>query len=72
VQVHEYFGCIFWGRGKQAIPAEIQKLAEEREQYRKQQNWAEADKFRKLLLRKGWVVEDTPSGPKLKKDTKLL
>ena len=66
-QADEYFGFIFWGREKQQIPAEIQKLAGQREQYRKQKNWAKADEFRNLLLEKGWVVEDTLSGPKLKK-----
>ena len=66
-QIDEYFGCIFWGREKQVIPAEIQKLAEQREQYRTQQNWAKADEVRKQIENSGWMLDDTPSGPRLKK-----
>ena len=66
-QIDEYFGFIFWGREKQAIPAEIKKLADQRAQYRKQQNWAKADELRKQIESLGWVLDDTPSGPKLKK-----
>jgi len=66
-EVDTYFGFIFWGREKQVIPSEIQKLAEQREQYRKQQNWAKADELRKQIESSGWLLDDTPSGPKLKK-----
>lgn len=66
-QIDEFFGFIFWRRGKQTIPAEIQKLAAEREKYRKQKNWAKADELRKQLEQLGWVVEDTPPSYKLKK-----
>jgi cysteinyl-tRNA synthetase len=71
-QIDEYFGFIFWGREKQQIPAEIKKLAEQREQYRKDQNWAKADEARKQIESLGWMLDDTPSGPKLKKGTKLV
>jgi len=47
--------------------AEIKKLAEEREQYRKQKNWAKADDLRIRILQKGWLVDDTATGPRLKK-----
>lgn len=66
-EIDEYFGFIFWGREKQAIPAEIKKLAEQREQYRKDKNWAKADELRKQIASLGWFLDDTSSGPKLKK-----
>jgi len=47
--------------------AEIQKLAEQREQYRKQKNWAKGDTLRQQIQQKGWAIEDTESGPKIKK-----
>jgi cysteinyl-tRNA synthetase len=66
-QIDEYFGCIFWGREKQEVPEEIKKLADQREKYRKEENWAKSDELRDALVAKGWIVEDTPSGYKLKK-----
>lgn len=66
-QIDECFGFIFWGREKQIIPSEIQKLADQREQYRKDQNWAKADELRKQIESLGWLLDDTPSGPKPKK-----
>jgi len=48
------------------IPSEILKLAKDREKYRKEKNFKKADKFRKKLAELGWMIEDTPRGPKLK------
>jgi len=62
-----YFGFIFWGKEKQAVPAEIQKFADQREQHRKAGNFQEADALRLAIVNAGWTVEDTPSGYKLKK-----
>lgn len=49
------------------IPADIEALAQQRQQARKERNWAKADQLRDLLSQKGYQVEDTPSGPRLKK-----
>jgi len=49
------------------IPSEILKLASEREKYRKEKNFKKADKLRKEIEKIGWLIEDTPRGPKLKK-----
>ena len=66
-EIDTYFYFIFWGKQKQEkIPAKILKFAEQREQARKQKNWAEADKLRATSARKGWLIEDTPSGYKVK------
>mgnify|MGYP001559019435 CR=1 FL=1 len=52
----------------EGVPAkEIKKLGEQCEQYRKLQNWAIADELRKQIESLGWMLDDTPSGPKLKK-----
>ncbi|MDP2641574.1 MAG: hypothetical protein Q8P39_03575, partial [Candidatus Yanofskybacteria bacterium] len=62
------FGFITWGRKKQKrVPAEIKILAERREAHRKQGNWEEADAIRAQLQSRGWSVEDTALGPKLKR-----
>ena len=41
---------------------EIQKLVNERQQARKDKNWALADKIRDDLKSRGIVLEDTPQG----------
>ena len=66
-EIDQYFGFIFWGKEKHAVPADIQKLADQREQHRKAGNFQEADALRLAITKAGWVVEDTSSGPKLKK-----
>lgn len=48
-------------------PEEILSLAEQRQQARKDKNWAEADRLRDELKSKGWVIEDTPNGPRPKR-----
>jgi len=50
------------------IPAAILKLTKEREKYRQEKNFKKADEFRKKIESFGWLVEDSPSGPKLKKN----
>jgi cysteinyl-tRNA synthetase len=49
------------------IPKEAQKLAEDREVFRKAGKFEDADKVRKSLLKMGYLIEDTPKGPKLKR-----
>jgi len=49
------------------IPAEILALAEARTAAKKAKDFKCADAIRDELKAKGWVIEDTPKGPKLKK-----
>ncbi len=48
-----------------AVPAEIQKLADERVAARKAKDWARADALRQEIDAAGWIIEDTPKGPHL-------
>jgi cysteinyl-tRNA synthetase len=50
-----------------AAPADIQALADERTAAKKAKDFKRADAIRDELKAKGWVIEDTPKGPKLKK-----
>ncbi len=47
------------------IPDEITNLAKEREKLRSEEKFTKADKVRKTIERKGFIVEDTPKGPKI-------
>jgi cysteinyl-tRNA synthetase len=49
------------------VPAEIQQLLEARQTARKEKDFRRADEIRVGLKAKGWVIEDTPKGPKLKR-----
>ena len=46
---------------------EIEKLLEERRIARKDKNWPLSDLIRKKIENKGWLIEDTKNGQKLKK-----
>ena len=52
---------------KVKIPVEIKKLADEREQARKNKDWKKSDKLREELKSRGWEVADTSEGWRLKK-----
>ena len=49
------------------VPAEIIELAEQRQQARKAKDFARADAIRNQLDAQGWVIEDTPKGPRIKR-----
>ena len=49
------------------IPAEISALADKRTAAKKAKDFKRADEIRIELKSKGWTIEDTPKGPKLKK-----
>ncbi len=48
-----------------AIPAEVTRMAEERENARRDKNWKLADELRQRIFALGWEVRDTKDGPKL-------
>ena len=52
---------------KENLDEEIEKLIEQRQQARKEKNWALADKIRDELKDRGIVLEDTPQGVRWKK-----
>ena len=53
--------------GQEELPVEIQELIDKREAARIARNWAEADFLRDAVARKGFLLEDTPQGPKITK-----
>ncbi len=52
---------------EELLDEEIEKLIEERQQARKDRNFARADEIRNMLLEKGIILEDTREGVKWKK-----
>lgn len=49
------------------VPTGILDLVAERQQARRAKEFARADELRDAILAKGYVVEDTPDGPRVKK-----
>ncbi|OGH48049.1 MAG: hypothetical protein A3A51_02645 [Candidatus Levybacteria bacterium RIFCSPLOWO2_01_FULL_39_10] len=52
---------------KVEVPDEVRSLIQKREQFRKSGDFSEADKIRVQIEEKGFTVEDTPTGTKIKK-----
>lgn len=52
---------------EEAIPQELQDLLQKREEARKNKNFPLSDQIRDELLSKGYLIEDTPNGARLKK-----
>ena len=52
---------------KEIIPEEIKLMAEERENYRRLKEWKKSDEIREAIRKKGYQVEDTSEGYKIKK-----
>jgi len=49
------------------VPQEINELAKQREKARQEKNWAESDRLRDEIKEKGYVVEDSNEGFRIKK-----
>ncbi len=49
------------------LPAEVQQMADERAQARKDRDWKKSDELRDALKAMGYIVEDTKEGQKVRK-----
>lgn len=54
-------------RAKTEVPTEFLTLLEQRQAARKAKDYKRADAIRQELKAAGWVIEDTPQGPRLKR-----
>ena len=62
---HEVLGLLM--KEADTTPEEIKALVQARVDAKKAKDFAEADRIRTEVLEKGYVIEDTPKGPKVKK-----
>ncbi len=53
--------------GRVCVPPEVQALVAERQAARQAKNFQRSDEIRNQLARAGWVIEDTPQGPRAKR-----
>ena len=52
---------------KQELPKDIKELADKRQESRKNRNFKEADKLREEITKKGYQIDDSPEGYRIKK-----
>ena len=62
------FGLDLTKQKKEKCPFEIDCLVKEREKYRKNKQWQKADQLRKKIEKKGYLIEDTEQGSKIKRN----
>ena len=55
-------------KGNQELPDEILSLMKEREEARKNKDWARSDEIRSAIQAAGYILEDTKQGQKVRKD----
>jgi cysteinyl-tRNA synthetase len=53
---------------EEEIPAELEEALQRREKARAEKNWKEADACRDMIHKAGYLIEDTPTGARLKKN----
>jgi cysteinyl-tRNA synthetase len=56
-----------WEPEEEQIPGEIFALVEQRTKARAEKRWADADALRDEIIQSGFEIEDTPSGPRVKR-----
>jgi len=67
LEFDKVFGLNLKDLKQEEIPMAMQKLAEEREVYRKKGDWKTADEIRNKFKQLGYSIEDTDTGPKIKR-----
>lgn len=65
--VDEHLGLdlLSWEAKEVQVPQEVLELLNRRQTARAEKNWEEADRCRDEITRLGFVIEDTPEGPKV-------
>ena len=66
-QIDQVLGLLPLNNQQEEIPGDLLLLLAQREEARAAKNWKEADACRDILLSKGFSIEDTPTGARLKK-----
>jgi len=66
-EMDKILGLDLLKKEKLDVPKDILKYVKERESARKKKDWDRSDEIRDLLKEKGWSIDDTPKGPKVKK-----
>ncbi|MFH1209858.1 MAG: cysteine--tRNA ligase [archaeon] len=63
-EIDDIFNIFYFEEIK--IPKEIQELVNERELSRKNKDWKKSDELREIIRKKGYILDDTKEGVKIK------
>ena len=66
-RVNKVLNCLQFEREELELPKDLLEALEQRQQARKDKNWALADELRDLIQSRGYLIEDSPEGAQLKK-----
>jgi cysteinyl-tRNA synthetase len=66
-EMDKVLGLDLMKKEKIKVPAEVQKLVQEREACRKAKDWKKSDEIRNKIKSLGYAVDDAPEGPRIKK-----
>lgn len=61
-------GILTFEKAEEVIPKDLEEALKQRNQARQEKNWALSDSLRDLIVSRGYIIEDTPSGARLKKN----
>lgn len=64
-KIDTVLGCIFVE--EESIPEDLQEALRLRQHARREKNWKLADSYRDKIQTRGYCIEDSPQGPRLKK-----
>lgn len=64
---NEVLGVLSFENPIESIPEDLEEALAKRIEARKQKNWSLADTLRDFITSRGYVIEDTPEGARLKK-----
>lgn len=67
VSLGNILGLLYEKQSRQKIPPDVLGLAKKREQARQTKQWGESDRLRIQIAERGYVIEDTTAGQKIKK-----
>lgn len=66
-KIDQVLGVCSFDAAEEPIPPELQQAFEQRLEARKNKNWQLADELRAFISQRGYTIEDTPNGPRLKR-----
>jgi cysteinyl-tRNA synthetase len=64
---NEVLGVLHFEPEVEAVPKELEEALDKRNRARKEKNWALADQLRIFIAERGYIIEDTQQGARLKK-----
>jgi cysteinyl-tRNA synthetase len=67
-KMNAVLGILSFEKISEEIPKELEEALLKRNQARKEKKWSEADALRGFILSHGFIIEDTPSGARLKRN----